>query len=240
MIPRPLDVEDTPKLVDLRLLRLSPTTRIDCQRNQCQRYGTTVAGLDAEIDSRSVPDVRLPLQSLKVLGFGLFAFAEDHQRLLGPTGPDPPSKGTRLGLAASLSHLGITWDDAQGAAQCDLGEFRPGTEPALQVGLLKVQRTADLVPAVLGQCRQRGRAVAPLLGQPHFVTVEMVQQAGVMSRKDELGAARIRQRVLEQFKQSGRQLRVQARVDLIEEQDLTTPESVEHGANQVEPCPGPG
>src|ERR1700728_4357513 len=100
MIPRPLDVEHTPELVDLRLLRLRSPAGIDCQGNQCQRYGAAVAGLDAEIDSGSVPYLRLLLEGLKVLRFGLLAFAEHHKRLPRPTGPGPASQRTHVALAA--------------------------------------------------------------------------------------------------------------------------------------------
>jgi hypothetical protein len=100
MIPRPLDVEDAPELVDLRFLSCSPITGIDCQRYQRQRYCPTVTGLDAKIYSRSVPNLRLLLQSGKVLGFGLLTFAENHERLLGPTGFDLPLEGAAVRLAA--------------------------------------------------------------------------------------------------------------------------------------------
>ena len=66
----------------------------------------------------------------------------------------------------------------------------------------------------------RGGAAGRLLGEPHLVTVQGVQKRRVVSREDELRTVRVGLRVLEQFDYPRRQPRVQAGIDLVEQQNL--------------------
>lgn len=86
-------------------------------------------------------------------------------------------------------------------AERELIEFRDRAESPLKIGLLEIQGSPHLIPAVLRQRSQRGRAIVPFLCQPYFVPVEVVEQAGVVGCKDELSAVRVRRGILEQLKQ---------------------------------------
>ncbi|HUY45854.1 MAG TPA: hypothetical protein VMV92_09040 [Streptosporangiaceae bacterium] len=77
MVLWPLNVEDTPELIDLSLLIHGPGAGIHSHRHEGPRYGSSSPSLHPKIDSRHVAHTWLPLQGLKMFRLGPFSFAED-------------------------------------------------------------------------------------------------------------------------------------------------------------------
>src|SRR6266536_985813 len=104
MIPWPLDVEDAPKLVDLSIFIHSPAAGVHSHRYQSSRHGSSLSGLDPNIDSCHVADTWLPLQGVKVVRLSSLPFTEDQERLSRPAGRNSPFERPSSGPLTISGH----------------------------------------------------------------------------------------------------------------------------------------
>lgn len=142
MIPRPLDVEDAPHVVDLALISWVASSRVSRLCHQCQRHGTgSVHYLD--VNRRYLPYRGFQFRGPEVVRFGPFSFAEHQEGVPGSALADPATQRSPPAMSAMgpFSHLAITRprDEPKGPSDAYLVDFRDGTEPTLEVGPLQIQ-----------------------------------------------------------------------------------------------------
>ena len=94
-------------------------------------------------------------------------------------------------------------NEPQGSADCDLVDFGNGSESALQVGSLQVQRPSHAFTPELGQANEVRGGVRRFLGEPDLVAVQTVQQGRVVGSEYELSPAGIGLGILEDRAESG-------------------------------------
>jgi hypothetical protein len=93
-VSRPLDVEHAPELINLRLLLGCPAACLYGHGNQCSRDGSTLPSLNSKVNGRHVPHRRLPLEGIKILGFGPLTLAKDDECLPWSSCRDLPFEWT--------------------------------------------------------------------------------------------------------------------------------------------------
>jgi hypothetical protein len=137
VVPRPLDVEHAPELVDLGFLIKGLAAGGRGQGHQRPGHGSAVPGLDAEIDRCRVPRGGLPLQGIQVLRARSAPLRRRPAVSSGAAASRPAASAAALRPRNPCGHLLVASRRAQALAQGELAEFGNGTEPSLQVGPLQ-------------------------------------------------------------------------------------------------------
>jgi hypothetical protein len=100
-------------------------------------------------------------------------------------------------------------------ANCFLGEPTikgwNGTKTTLQIRPFDIEATTDLVEPELGKGDQLRGPIGPFFGKPHFVAVQMIQQACVVC-ENKLRTVGVRVGVLKKLNKVRGKARVQAAI----------------------------
>ncbi len=116
MVTRPLDVENTPDLIDLTLLARGSSASGYSHGDEGRRYRPSMPGLHPKIDGRDVPHPRLTLQGVEILRLGTLPFAEDQDRLSWLADRNPTFE--QIAAATPLCEGGVKADGEMSEHRC--------------------------------------------------------------------------------------------------------------------------